>query len=58
MAVLWLTVFAFQLNKPAGMYATSLAKASSVPGITHTAILQHWSVRPCVRPLSAVHVTA
>src|SRR5580698_4309088 len=20
--------------------------------------LQHWSVRPCVRPLSAVHVTA
>src|SRR5262245_49098716 len=37
MAVRWLIVLVFQPSRPAGRHATSLAKASSVPGRTHTA---------------------
>src|SRR5262249_39111061 len=33
----WFIVLVFQPSKPAGRHATSLAKASSVPGRMHTA---------------------
>jgi hypothetical protein len=39
MAVVWLTVFAFQPNNLLCPHLTSLAKASSVPRRTQTAIL-------------------
>jgi hypothetical protein len=57
-AVRWLVVLLVHPSRPLGRHATSRAKASSVPGITHTA---SWSSSAAAKPRVPVpksHVTS